>query len=294
MVKWSWLWVFAVALVLWPLTCGLWSPEQALEHLQTAPNQRTNITLDGRELCQMNCEAADRLVNSTRPTDTRPYPWAIAPYPTKNKQFCKLGCELFFTEVPNNVSCKANCDWYYRFDSTEEYSNLAVTAKLECYDGCDIAYTVCQSGYYCVDGSMLPCPIGTYREAVTKPLLKNSSYTWNLQQPALKSVRACIGCPTGKFRGLLQGKSTEDCSKCPKGKYSDRLGATYVTDCIRCPAGKFGEYEGVSSCTCIDTKSCDLSVTIKNVGEYHYYKSSKKYPYGVDYYRESVPYIGRW
>ena len=30
----------------------------------------------------------------------------------------------------------------------------------ECFDGCDIALLTCQTGYYCTDGGMLPCPAG--------------------------------------------------------------------------------------------------------------------------------------
>ena len=280
----------------WRPVDALWTPSKALE-AAVLHRTKTNLTLDGVELCQANCQALDRLVNSTRPTDTRPYPWAVAQFPTRHEQFCKLGCELFFTEAPNNATCKKNCDWHYRYDSTEQYSNLAVEAALECHDGCDIAFAVCQSGYYCRDGSMLPCPIGTYREPVTKPLLHTPDALWNLSNPVLKSVTKCIGCPTGKYRGRIQGKSTADCSLCPRGKFSDKLGATYVTDCVRCPAGRFGEYEGVSSCTCIDKKSCLLTWTVTNVGSFDYFnfsKSARRNPYGVDFFRETAPFIGRW
>ena len=322
-----------------PSVGSIWTPPDAVELDAKLPHKPTPIHLDGLQLCQANCQSSDRLINSTRPTDTHPYPWAIAKFPTKHQQFCKMGCELFFSETPNNVTCKTNCDWYYRFQATEGYSNLAVEAKLECRDGCDIGYLVCQAGYFCKGGSMLPCPIGTYREPVTKAPYNASTlkpnYNWTSVTEAIKysklngTTNQCIGCPTGKYRGLIQGKSTSDCSLCPVGKYSDKLGATYITQCVRCPAGTFGEYEGVSRCTYIAPKSSDYLVQIKYVGTFHYYLQTRfsikinatnaagvpykhptpfidphtglpesaadpKNPYGVDYYRESIPYIGRW
>lgn len=242
----------------------------------------TDLSLDGVYLCQSNCESVDRLVGPTRPTDTRQYPWAIAPFPSKKKEFCKLGCQLFFSELPNNSSCKANCDWFYRFDATEHYSNLAVEAKLECYDGCDIAYKVCQAGYYCSSGSMLPCPAGTFRTAVTG--MPNST----LVNETLATVHQCVGCPYGTYRPSIQGKASTDCTKCPIGKYLNATGSVAETQCQRCPAGMFGQEEGMRTCLCIDKESCDLSITIPQVGTNDYFKD------GMDYYRETIPYIGRW
>ena len=58
------------------------------------------------ELCQLNCITSDRLVGPTRMPDTRPHPYSEAEYPTPTQGFCKLGCQLFYTEVPKNTTCK--------------------------------------------------------------------------------------------------------------------------------------------------------------------------------------------
>ena len=111
--------------------------------------------IDGLELCQLNCGSADRLSGPTRMPNTRSHPWKIAPFPAKTIAFCKLGCQLFFSELPKNTTCKRNCDYYYRFQGTDGYSDLAEEALLECRDGCQIGYEVCQAGFYCDKGEML-------------------------------------------------------------------------------------------------------------------------------------------
>lgn len=58
------------------------------------------------ELCQLNCITSDRLVGPTRMSNTRPHPFSEAEYPTPTQGFCKLGCQLFYTEVPKNTTCK--------------------------------------------------------------------------------------------------------------------------------------------------------------------------------------------
>lgn len=101
--------------------------------------------------CQNNCGDPDeRLVGPTPPPKTRPHPWKIAPFP--NPLFigsCKLGCQLFFSENPTNISCVRACHWAYRYKITVGYSDLIEEAILECIDGCDIALLTCQTGYYC-------------------------------------------------------------------------------------------------------------------------------------------------
>lgn len=57
-------------------------------------------------LCLQNCKDADRLTGPTRMTATRDHPWKVAPFPAKNSGFCELGCQLFYTEVPKNTTCK--------------------------------------------------------------------------------------------------------------------------------------------------------------------------------------------
>src|SRR5690606_20318363 len=114
--------------------------------------------------CQSNCVSEDRLVGPTKPLATRPHPWKPAPFPTLFDGFCKLGCQLFFSENPTNVSCKRACDWSYRYKITVEYNDLIEVGLNECIDGCNIALLTCQTGYYCNDGAMLPCPPGRFRE----------------------------------------------------------------------------------------------------------------------------------
>ncbi len=224
------------------------------------------------DLCQDNCVSSDRLVGPTKMEHTRPHPWKIAEFPTKNDGFCKLGCQIFYTEVPKLSTCHRLCDYFYRYKITNAYNDLAEEAKLECQDGCGIALQVCQAGYYCSTGNMLPCPAGTYREPVT-----------DVSVLALEKSRSCTNCPYGRYRSATKGKSADDCAKCPIGKYANVTGSIVVSDCQRCPAGKNAEEEGMRLCKCITGDSCDLTVA----GE-TYFKD------GVDFNRETVPYIGRW
>lgn len=224
------------------------------------------------DLCQANCVSSDRLVGPTKMKETRPHPWKVAQYPTKNDGFCKLGCQIFYTDTPKNTTCNRLCEYFYRYKITAAYSDLAEEAKLECQDGCGIALQICQAGYYCNTGVMLPCPIGTYREAVT-----------DVSIVALDKAHECTPCPYGRYRSTTKGKSADDCNKCPRGTYVDKVGSTDISDCKRCPAGTHADEEGMRNCECITQDSCDLEVAGKT-----YFEN------GVDYYRESVPYIGRW
>eukprot|EP01039_Chlorochromonas_danica_P005534 gene5534-6093_t len=203
---------------------------------------------------------------------TRPHPWKIAPFPSGNEGFCKLGCQIFYVEVPKNTTCKRLCSYYYRYQITAQYSDLAEEARLECEDGCDIALQVCQAGYYCATGEMLPCPIGTYREAVSGVSIID-----------LEAAKECTPCPYGRYRSMTKGKSADDCTKCPVGTYANVTGSTAESDCQRCPAGKEAEEAGMRECKCITNDSCDLTVA-----------GIEYYSNGVDYYRETIPFIGRW
>jgi hypothetical protein len=178
--------------------------------------------------CQANCASPARRVGPRQPR-TRPHPWSIAPFPTTFMGFCDLGCQLFFSEQPTNSSCKRACDYFYRYRVTVDYSDLIEQGINECFDGCDIALLTCQTGYYCRDGGMLPCPPGTYRENQTDD-----------------TVSSCVGCPLGRYRPNDKGTSADTCSKCPKGKYAALIGGTSVESCIRCPAGTVAEEEGAS------------------------------------------------
>jgi len=166
------------------------------------------------ELCQSNCESSDRLVGPTKMLDTRSHPWKVAQFPSTNGGFCKLGCQLFYVEVPKNTTCKRLCNYFYRYKITSGYSDIAEEAKLECQDGCEIALQVCEAGYYCNQGEMLPCPPGKYREAVT-----------DVSILALDKAHVCTDCPYGRYRPASKGKSPDECTKCPRGvlplEYSD-------------------------------------------------------------------------
>ena len=106
----------------------------------------------GVEGCQINCGAFDRLQGPTRMTNTKPHPWNVASYPTKNHGFCNLGCQYFFSEHPEISKCKAECMAAYRYRVVTGYSDAAEEAIENCQDGCDIAFQVCQEGFFCKSG----------------------------------------------------------------------------------------------------------------------------------------------
>mmetsp|Transcript_302 Transcript_302/g.686 ORF Transcript_302/g.686 Transcript_302/m.686 type:complete len:253 (+) Transcript_302:119-877(+) len=225
--------------------------------------------------CQTNCgNSTGRKSGPTQPANTRQHPWKPAPFPTAFGGFCNLGCQLFFSEEPHNVTCKRACDYSYRYGITVDYSDLGEVAKLECRDGCDIALQTCQTGYYCVDGLMRTCPPGRFRES------------------NMDLVQECIDCPVGRFRVRDKGTNADDCAKCPIGKYANETGASSPDSCLTCPAGQVAEEEGMGLCKCIKNGiygSCHLEVLLgENITIY--YKGEA----GVDFFRESVPFVGRW
>ena len=112
-----------------------------------------NCIDSGVDGCQVNCEAFDRLQGPTRMLQTRPHPWSVANYPTRQPGFCKLGCQYFFSEFPELAKCKAECKSIYRYRVSAGYSDAAEEAILNCEDGCDIAIQVCQSGFFCKNGT---------------------------------------------------------------------------------------------------------------------------------------------
>lgn len=224
------------------------------------------------EVCQQNCASSDRLTGPTRMTNTHPHPWKQAPFPSKNEGFCKLGCQIFYVETPKSTTCKRLCSYFYRYRITAGYSDLAEEARLECEDGCDIALQVCQAGYYCSEGLMQPCPPGKYREAV-----KGTSIV------ELDAAQECTECPYGRYRSTQKGKSADDCTKCPVGTYANVTGSTKQADCKRCPAGQNAEEEGMRLCKCITGDSCGMVV-----------EDREYFSNGIDYYRETVPFVGRW
>lgn len=224
------------------------------------------------DLCRSNCASADRLTGPTRMPETRDHPWHTARYPATNTGFCQLGCTIFFNEVPRNTTCKKLCGYFYRYKVTTGYSDLITEALLECQDGCDIGLQVCQAGFFCNNGQMLPCPAGTYREPV-----KNVSIV------ALEEAKECTKCPFGRYRSTIRGKKADDCNLCPVGYYVNAIGSTSINECVRTPAGLVSQSMGMRLPTCITPDSCNVTIN----GQIYFAD-------GVDYYRETVPYIGRW
>lgn len=232
-------------------------------------------------ICNTNCGSSDRLTGPFRMTDTLPHPWSQVVFPTDKFGFCQMGCQFFFSEFPVNTTCKRLCDFVYRYQTTVQYSDLAETAVSECRDGCDIALQVCQPGFYCIGGVMIPCPPGRYRKTIP-----------DLSITSLNAATVCAECPPGRYRPAGKGKKELDCSPCPIGKYAAVKGSVLVSDCVRCPAGKTAEQEGMDACKCITADSCDLVQQEKDSNgvlvDVHYYLN------GVDFSRETTPFIGRW
>jgi hypothetical protein len=57
-------------------------------------------------------------VGPTKMRQTRDYPYDVAAFPSSSSAFCKLGCQMFFSEVPNNFTCKNSCEYAYRYQIT--------------------------------------------------------------------------------------------------------------------------------------------------------------------------------
>lgn len=201
--------------------------------------------------CQSNCAASDRLTGPTKMPKTRPHPFAIAQFPTKNDAFCMLGCQYFFSDYPTKSSCVAQCEYYYRYQLSVGYSDIIEESLSNCRDGCDIALQTCQAGFYCENEAMLECPEGTFRNDSMGTL----------------SVKECTKCPFGRYRSLTKGKSPDDCSLCPRGKYADVEGTTATSRCIRCPAGKFADEMGMRNCRCIVPAEMRCSAGVCGVAE---------------------------
>ena len=249
------------------------------------------------DICQSNCESSDRLSGPILMPATRTHPWKQTVFPTVKTGFCKMGCQLFFAEFPRNITCKRMCDYYYRSQETVGYSDIVENAKLECKDGCDIALQVCQPGFYCTSGEMMPCAPGKFREAVK-----------SLSIISLEATQQCTLCPPGRYRKRDRGKSADDCTKCPIGKFANIPGSVLVSDCKRCPSGKNAEETGMAECKCITeagdrgankqygAHSCDMKYTrtkAANEKMIDYYTADAD-GQSQDFYRETIPFIGRW
>ena len=122
---------------------------------------------------------------------------------------------------------------------------------------------------------MTECPLGTYRPAPS-----------NLTEITPSYAEECLPCPYGTYRDRTKGKTVADCALCPSGKYLNATGSTTEAACLKCPAGQYSLTPGQRFCECITPDSCDLTVRI-GLEDANFYK------YGVDYFRETIPFIGR-
>jgi hypothetical protein len=145
-------------------------------------------------LCHDNCASAMRAVQTAN-KHSRDHPYAVYPNPAKYSQYCKIGCQFYYVDVPKNTTCKRVCDYYYRHEVTTGYSDAMEQAINECKDGCSIANLVCDAGYYCSGGEMRACPTGTYRPSIV-----------NFSIWAFNSAEQCTKCPTGRYRPQKQGE----------------------------------------------------------------------------------------
>lgn len=143
--------------------------------------------------------------------------------------------------------------------------------------------------------------------------------------PLLQSVLTCSACPYGTYRVSTAGLDVSSCTKCPVGTYANQTGrltilfpsrailllhllfssyffvflliliinmmtgSTAESDCLRCPAGTTTAEEGSRVCICITPNSCDLPLPIEQGEAVEDYFLD-----GVDYFRETVPFVGRW
>ena len=126
---------------------------------------------------------------------------------------------------------------------------------------------------------MIPCPPGKYRTSVPGVSIND-----------LKTGSKCVNCPPGRYRSRDKGVDIESCTKCPIGKYAGVTASVLVSDCQRCPAGKFAENAGMEICKCITGDSCDLeysAISLPTENKTYYFAN------GIDFSRETVPYVGR-
>ena len=211
-------------------------------------------------VCQANCESDRRIAGPTKMANTLPHPYKVDRFPTPRSEFCKMGCSMLYSDAPKNSTCIKLCNHMYRYNATIGYIDTMEQARLSCIDGCTIGLKVCEPGYFCYEGDMLPCGAGSYRE----PILDVSILE-------LERTQECMLCPVGRYRRSNKGKSPDDCSKCPVGTYIDIEGSRSKADCKRCPAGKNAEENGMANCKCTTENRADPKVNscgFKNRGKY--------------------------
>lgn len=139
-----------------------------------------------------------------------------------------------YVEPTNTLQmCLDRCDYTYAYDITTGYNDAAEVARLECWDGCQMANLRCQAGFSCYLGMMTKCAPGTFR---------HDDYD---------NVEQCFSCPPGRYREEPGGRDINSCSKCKVGRYVNTTGSDNAADCLRCPAGRFSPEAGLARCKCI-------------------------------------------
>lgn len=150
-----------------------------------------------------------------------------------------------------------------QFTPCELYKNADAACT-----GCIDNTTNCTPGYYRLNDSCVPCPMGSYCNSGTKydcgsnyvsDYMSISSSNCQCMAGYYKQGTGCIECPTGSYCPLGNtgpvscgaGKTSESASmsngdcKCPEGYYKNFISG----DCIQCGIG--GEYcSGISRQLC--------------------------------------------
>ena len=138
----------------------------------------------------------------------------------------------------------------------------------------DLAHDVlpCESGSWCVGGTLEPCPAGRFGEGQG---LSNASCTgacapgfwcqpgserddgFSVNHLAARSCPAghvCLGdgreyhpCPVGTYREATGGSSFDDCTRCPAGTFQPATAQVAPAACRACPNDE-GSTPGASAC----------------------------------------------
>lgn len=136
---------------------------------------------------------------------------------------CNIG---FYQDQVGQFQCKPCSRGYITI------SNGSTSAS-SCAEGCDSGYELL------VNGTCVPCALGTYRQSGTNQL--------------------CVPCPSGYTTPFIASTSSSNCSvlKCPAGS---RANAT-VTVCELCPVGQYQPLSNQRQC-----ESCPVNYTTAQAG----------------------------
>jgi hypothetical protein len=93
--------------------------------------------------------------------------------------------------------------------------------------GTMIQQSGCPAGSFCVNGTKLSCPPGTYGKAAFQ-----------------SDISSCGPCSPGTYNALLAQTSSAACLSCPTGTYSSQSGAPF---CQLCPPNTYGVVAGQPS-----------------------------------------------